>query len=289
MNYEGAIYRPPSEAKSLIIQITVGCSHNKCTFCSMYKDKKFRIKKLKFIKNELREARKKYKSIKRFFLADGDAFILKTKDLLEILLEIKRLFPECERVASYATPRDINYKSEKEIKLLNENGLKILYMGIESGSDKVLNLINKGSDSKDIIKAGKKAIKAGMKLSVTLISGLGGKKHMKEHAVQSAKVVSAINPHYLGLLTLMVEKDTEMYKKIKNKEMTLLKPEEVILETYEFIKNIDLTNCIFRSNHASNYILLRGTLNKDKNKLLNELREYIDGNEFYKEEKYRSL
>ncbi|MEA3422312.1 MAG: radical SAM protein [Bacillota bacterium] len=289
MNYEGAVYRPPSEAGSLIIQVTIGCSYNKCTFCSMYKEKRFWIRDVKSIKKELREARDMYKSVKRIFLADGDALILKTSDLIEILKEIRNLFPECERISSYATPRDIIDKSDNDIKILKEHGLDMLYVGIESGSDVILKIINKGVTSDEMIKAGKKAIECGMKLSVTLISGIGGLDMSKEHAVESAEVVSAINPHYVGLLTLMVEDETEMQRKIVMGEMELLNPQQVLAETYEFVDNLEVSNCIFRSNHASNYVPLGGTLNRDKERILKELSVYMNGEGYIRDERYRML
>jgi len=289
LNYEGTVYRPPSEASSLIVQVTIGCSHNSCSFCSMYRSKQFRIKDVSRIKDELREFRQMYRTVKRIFLADGDAFILKTDDLMDILNEIKTLFPECERVSSYATPKDILNKSQDEIKKLQKNGLKLLYMGIESGSDKILLQINKGVTAKEIVVAGQKAIEAGMQLSVTLISGIGGTVNSRDHAIDSAKVISEINPHYVGLLTLMVEEDTEMYDKIKSSEMILLSPKEVMLETYEFISNLEVSDCLFRSNHASNYVPLGGNLNRDKEKMLKELQTYLSDEADFKDERYRAL
>lgn len=289
VKYEGVVYRPPSEANSLIIQVTIGCSHNKCTFCSMYRDKQFKIKEISVIKNELKEFREVYKSVKRIFLADGDAFVLSTNVLVEILNEISILFPECERVSSYATPKDILNKSDNEISLLREKGLSMLYMGIETGSDEILKEIKKGVTSKEIVVAGKRIVKSGIKLSVTLISGIGGTKKWKEHAIKSAEVISQINPQYVGLLTLMLEKDTEIYNKIKLSKMTLLNPKEIMIEIYEFIKNLDVVDCIFRSNHASNYVSLGGNLNRDKEEILKKLKSYINNNDDFKDERFRSL
>ena len=289
VKYEGVVYRPPSEANSLIIQVTIGCSHNKCTFCSMYRDKQFKIKEISVIKNELKEFRKIYKSVKRVFLADGDAFVLSTNVLVEILNEISILFPECERVSSYATPKDILNKSDKEICLLREKGLSMLYMGIETGSDEILKEIKKGVTSNEIVTAGKRIVKSGIKLSVTLISGIGGTKKWKQHAIKSAEVISQINPQYVGLLTLMLERDTEIYNKIELSQMILLNPKEIMIEIYEFIKNLDVVDCIFRSNHASNYVSLGGNLNRDKEKILKELKSYMNDNDEFKDERFRSL
>ena len=289
MNYEGVVYRPPSEANSLIVQVTIGCSHNQCSFCSMYKNKKFRIKETASIIKELKAYRKMYGSVKRIFLADGDAFILTMDAWLEILKAIKTIFPECQRVSSYATPKDVLAKSVEDMKDLKAHGLTMLYMGIESGSDDILSDINKGVTSKEIIEAGQRVVQAKIKLSVTLISGLGGKEKWQEHALASSKVISDINPDFVGLLTLMVEDDTLMYDKIKASEMNLLSPEEVLEETYVFIKNLKVSNCLFRSNHASNYVALAGTLNQDQDQLLDEIKNYLKDEFDFKDEKYRSL
>lgn len=287
MRYEGAVYRPPSEAYSLIIQVTLGCSHNKCTFCNMYKDKKFKIRKLNDIFEDLEMAREYYKTVKRVFLADGDALILKTEDLEAILIKIKELFPECDRIGIYGTPKDILRKSEEELIKLRDLGLDIIYLGIESGSDVILKDVKKGVTASEMIEAGKKVKRTGIKLSVTIISGLGGKEKWMEHAVESAKVVSSINPDYVGLLTLMVESETEIYEKIVSKELTLLSPIEVMMETREFIKNLDVDNCVFRSNHASNYAPLAATLNEDKERLLKQIDGIIENGSGFKEEYFR--
>lgn len=287
MRYEGAVYRPPSEAYSLIIQVTLGCSHNKCTFCNMYKDKKFKIRKLNDIFEDLEMAREYYKTVKRVFLADGDALILKTEDLEAILIKIKELFPECNRIGIYGTPKDILRKSEEDLIKLRDLGLDIIYLGIESGSDVILKDVKKGVTASEMIEAGKKVKKTGIKLSVTIISGLGGKEKWMEHAVESAKVVSSINPDYVGLLTLMVESETEIYEKIVSKELTLLSPIEVMMETREFIKNLDVDNCVFRSNHASNYAPLAATLNEDKERLLKQIDGIIENGSGFKEEYFR--
>lgn len=289
INYEGTVYRPPSEAYSLIIQVTVGCAHNKCSFCSMYKDKKFRIKNTEEVYKDLYEARKLYKSVKRIFLADGDAFVLPFEQLKNVLNKIKELFPECERVSSYAAPKDVLRKSKEEITVLNELGLKMLYMGIESGSDSILKDINKGVTSSDIIEAGKKAKDGGMKLSVTLISGIGGRDKWMENAIESAKVINAVEPDYLGTLTLMVEPNTLIYEAVKSGKFQILNPDEAMLEMRELIKNIKVTNCIFRSNHASNYMPIGGNLSKDKEKLIKLIDDVLDGKYEYKSEEFRRL
>lgn len=287
MRYEGVVYRPPSEAYSLIIQVTLGCSHNKCTFCDMYKDRSFKIKSLEEVFEDLELSRKYYKYVRRIFLADGDALILKTENLEKILIKIKELFPECERVAVYGTPADILRKSEEDLIKLKNLGLDIIYIGVESGSDEVLKDVKKGVTSEEIIKAGQKVKRTGIKLSATLISGLGGKEKSQLHAVESARVISAINPDYLGILTLMNAPGTEMHEKIENNEITLLNPKEVMVETRELIRNLEVENCVFRSNHASNYAPLAATLGEEKEALLKTLDDIIGSDYSFKEEYYR--
>ena len=264
MRYEGAIYRPPSEAYSLIIQVTIGCSHNRCIFCSSYQEKNFRIRKLDEIFEDFEMARRRYAKVRRIFLADGNALVLKTDDLKKILEKIKELFPECERIGTYGAPKDILGKTVEELKLLKELGLKIIYLGVESGSNEILEFIQKGVTSAQMIEAGKRVVQSGIDLSVTLISGLGGKEKWREHAIESARVMNEINPKYIGLLTLMVEPGTVLYEKVRRNDFQLLTPKEVMIETREFLRHIEVNDCIFRSNHASNYVALGGTLPQDK-------------------------
>ncbi|MCQ1528438.1 radical SAM protein [Lutispora saccharofermentans] len=289
MRYEGSIYRPPSEAWSLIVQATIGCSHNKCSFCSMYKDKKFRIRSIEDIIQDISEARMLYKSIKRIFLADGDALMIKTAELLKILEHIRNTIPECGRVGIYASPRSIMLKSHEDLKLLREAGLGIAYLGLESGSDEILKNINKGADSQEIVEAGQKVKGAGILLSVTLISGLGGKQLWKEHALESAKAINKMKPDFLGLLTLMVELGTKLYEEVEEGSFKLLTPREIAVETLELLRNLDCEGCVFRSNHASNYLSLKGTLNRDRELLINQLQEAIEGEIDFKEEYLRGL
>jgi len=289
LKYEGRLFRPPSEAKSLIIQITIGCSHNRCTFCSMYKEKKFRIRDIEEIRNDLNECRKKYTSVGRIFLADGNGLSVSNADLELILKEINDIFPECKRVGIYGAPKDILRKTDKEISKLKELGLGIIYLGIESGSDKVLSQVKKGVTAKEMIEAGKKVVKSGIILSTMIISGLGGKALFKEHAIESAKVVSAINPNFVALLTLLVEPNTEIYDDINSGKIKLLTAKEVLDETEIFIKNIDVDKCVFRSNHASNYISLGGELPEDKELLLDLIKEAKNEEYDLKEEFFRRL
>jgi len=269
MPYEGAIYRPPSEANSLILQVTVGCSHNKCTFCSMYKNKSFRMKSKKEIFDDIDTYSNDFYT--KAFLADGDAMLLKTSLLVEIMRRIRTTMPKIKKIGIYAHGNNLKTKTVEELKLLHSEGLNIVYVGIESGSDKVLEKINKGITSIEMENQLIKVSESGIKLSIMIISGLGGRKLTSEHAIESAKLLNKVKPKFLSLLTLMLEKDTKFYSEVKNNEVELLNPEEILLETKLLVENLDLKNTIFRVNHASNYLNLEGVLNKDKKRILEDI------------------
>ena len=283
--YDYPLYRPPSEGNSLIIQATLGCSHNKCSFCNMYKSKKFTIKPIEDIKNDISYFRQTYTHVERIFLADGDALILKTEDLKEILVYIKKLFPECSRVTLYGSPKSILFKTPQELSDLKDLGLSMIYMGVESGDDEVLKDINKGVISEDLIKAAKKVKDANILLSVTVIAGIGGAERSKSHAIKTGEMISSMIPDYLGVLTLMVEEGTNLHNKIINKEFELLNDKEILNEIKLLIQHIDTKGpVVFRCNHASNYISLSGNLPKDKEKLLTQINYYQDTNKLKQED-----
>jgi radical SAM superfamily enzyme YgiQ (UPF0313 family) len=289
MRYFGRIFRPPSEAGSLIIQATIGCSHNKCTFCSMYKEKQFRVRKVEDVIDDFKEARKYYPRVDRIFLADGDALILKPDKLIQILNAIKEIFPECQRVGSYGSPKSILIKSAEELRAIKEAGLGIVYLGLESGSDEVLSYINKGETADEIVRAGIIVREAGMILSVTAISGMGGKRLWKEHAVKTGEAFSRMKPHYIGLLTLMLEGDIPLIDQVESGEFELLTPKEVALETLHMLKHMDCEGSVFRSNHASNYLSLKGNLNRDRESMIQKLEAALEGEVGFKREEYRLL
>lgn len=289
MRYKGKVYRPPSEAYSLIVQVTYGCSHNRCAFCDMYDDKHFSMRPMQEIREDFELARRVYKRVERVFLADGDALMRKTADLVEILGLIYGLFPECERVSCYASPASLQVKSEDELRLLRARGLQMVYMGLESGCDAVLTRMQKGHDAAAIVAAGQKARRCGFALSVTAISGLGSVELWREHAADTAKAVSAIKPEYLGLLTLMVEHGTPLESWVKNGEFMLLSPLEVLKETELFLQQVDSEGTVFRANHASNYLMLKGTLNGDREALLGQIGAALAGRRDLKPEFLRAL
>lgn len=287
--YDMPLYRPPSEANSLIIQATLGCSHNKCSFCSMYKGKKFTIKPLEQIKEEILEFRKIYTYVQRIFIADGDALIIPMNDLRELLKFIKNTFKECTRVTMYASPKSIRLKTIDELRELKNLGLEMVYMGIESGSEEILKDINKGATRDEIIQAGKKIKESDIKLSATIISGIGGKEKTNLHAKDTGSIISIIKPNYVGVLSLMIEKNTEIEEKVKNGELEILSSFEILKEIKEILKNINTDEkIIFRSNHASNYVSLKGNLPIDKDRLIEDIDWCIE-NSYIKNENNRSL
>lgn len=277
MRYKGKIYRPPSEAYSLIVQVTYGCSHNGCAFCDMYDDKHFAMRPMEEIREDFEMARQVYRHVERVFLADGDALMRRTDDLAQILGLVYGLFPECERVTCYASPTSLQIKSEEELRLLCDHGLTMVYMGLESGCDEVLRRMNKGHNAAAIIAAGQKARRCGLKLSVTAISGLGSHELMREHAIGTARSLSAMKPEYIGLLTLMVERGTPLEKWVREGSFQVLGPLEVLQETEIFLQHIDSEGSIFRMNHASNYLTLKGTLNQDREALLAKVQKGLQG------------
>ena len=269
MRYEGSIYRPPSEAMSLIVQVTIGCAHNKCTFCSMFKDKKFRVRDVAEVKEDLAEARRMYGYIEKIFLADGDALCLSMLKLEDIIGYINELFTETKSINIYASPKDVLAKSQQDLERLHALGVKILYIGAESGNDKILKNINKGATRDEIIEAVRKTESSGIKASVTFIQGLGGEAMYREHAIDTGTMISAMEPSFVGLLTLMLDDAAEITADIREGRLKLLSPMQVCEETLLMLENINLTKeCIFRSNHASNYVPLAGTLPQDKEKMM---------------------
>ncbi len=289
MQYIGRIFRPPSEARSLIIQVTVGCSHNKCTFCSMDKEKTFSMRPVEDVLADLSEMRERYRYVRRIFLADGDALICPAQRLLTILQFIRTTFPECERVASYGSPKSILTKTTEELKTLKEAGLGIVYLGLESGDDEILRHVCKGETAEEIVRAGQMVKEAGMILSVTAINGLGGTKRSKEHAKATGEALSRMKPDYIGLLSLMVEEGTPLEQEVRSGAFEVPDAKGISEEIYEMVASIDSEGTVFRANHASNYLSLGGTLNRDREEILTQLKEAIERGDEYKPEGWRLL
>ena len=268
MRYYGAVYRPPSEAYSLIVQVTYGCSHNTCAFCSMYKEKRFALRPLDEVLEDFHIARQTYRHVDKVFLADGDALVRKASELYTILDTIRELFPECQRVTSYASPASIHIRTDEELQTLRAKGLTMVYMGLESGCDEVLKLMRKGHMSDEIVAMGQKVRRNGIALSVTAITGLGGPELLEQHAIETARAFNAMNPEYIGMLTLMVEPGTPLYDWVRDGKFQLLTQPQVLQETRLLVENLDSPGSVFRMNHASNYLVLKGTLNQDKEAML---------------------
>ena len=290
MRYEGDIYRPPSEAYSLLIQVTIGCSHNKCTFCSMFKDKRFRVRDVSEVIEDLEMARRTYRRVDRIFLCDGDALCLANSKLMVILEKIRELFPECQRVSVYGSAKDVLRKTPEELTELRENGIEMIYLGAESGSARVLEAVNKGVTPQQLIEAVHKIENSGIKASVTFISGLAGKAGWEDHAIETGKMISEMNASYVGLLTLMLDPRAPITGQIERGELELLSGEEVVAETYLMLKHANPTRpCVFRSNHASNYVSLRGDLPRDREMMMAKLKMAMENTGMLKDERFRAL
>jgi len=277
MHYEGNIIRPPSEANSILLQITVGCSRNKCTFCGAYKGERFRIKQDSVIMEDIAFASNHCRRQRRVFLCDGDALIVPQKRLMNILMEIEKQLPWVTRVGAYANCKSLKMKTLDELKALKAHGLGILYMGLETGDDITLKKINKGATSEEMIQMGIKARAAEMKLSITVLLGIAGKNRSQTHARETGRVLSAIDPEYVGALTLMLIPGTPLYQDYADGKFPLLKPDEMLNELKSMIAATELSKGLFHANHASNYLPIKARLPKDKAKTLDLIDNALAG------------
>jgi len=269
MRYYGNVIRPPSEAGSYILQVTYGCAHNGCGFCGTYLDKPFSVRPTDEVLQDIAMAGRAAPDVRRVFLADGNAMVLSTHRLHAILDALAEAFPRLHRVGAYSNARDLLNKSPSELAGLRDKGLRILYMGLESGSEEVLRRINKGSTAAEMTEAVQHAQAVDIKVSVIGLLGLGGKSLSAEHAEATGRIVSQMSPRYLSLLTLMLVPGTPLYQQCRAGAFELPEPEEMLREMRIMLQHIDgLTQCIFRTNHASNYLPLAGVLCRDKDSLL---------------------
>ncbi len=275
MKYEGMIFRPPSEAESLILQVTVGCSYNRCTFCGAYREKSFRIKSFEEVKEDIDEASSYGSRIKKVFLADGDALSLPQRALLRILDYLRVKLSGLERVGIYANAKDILRKNVEELKALKELGLGIIYLGLESGDREVLKRIKKNTTVHQLIQAGRRVKESGIDLSVTVILGIGGVKGSQAHALETGKVLSEMDPDFVGALSLMVVPGTPIEKEIETGELVIPTPYGLIEELEIMIQHCQFTRCFFASNHASNYLPLRIRMPEEKEEALRRIREVL--------------
>ena len=264
--YQGRmIIRPPSEADSLLLPVTIGCSHNKCTFCGTYPGVKFRIRHLEDIKQDIDKVAQDYSwSLRRVFLEEGDALIAPQYILVGVLKYLKEKFPYLERIGTYATPQAALIKSVDELKELNRLGLKIAYMGVETGDEELLKKINKGVNYDQVVEAGRKLKQAGITLSVTVILGLGGIEGSKNHALKTAKILSDIDPDFAGTLTILLVPGTPLHKDWEEGRFSLISPFQSLEELKLIIQNSNFTNCFFTANHASNYLPIKARLPEQK-------------------------
>jgi radical SAM superfamily enzyme YgiQ (UPF0313 family) len=277
MHYEGNIIRPPSEANSIILQVTVGCSHNKCTFCGAYKGVLFRIKNDEVVDADIDFASIHCRQLNKVFLADGDALIIPHKRLADLFVRIKKNLPWVNRISLYGNAKSILLKSESELRELKQLGLHRVYMGLESGSDRVLKNIRKGADSAKMIQAGQRVRNAGLFLSVTVLLGIGGKDHSSEHAIETGRVVTEMSPNQIAALTLMLLPNTLLYQIEKTKEFAAQDQNEMLQELRLLVENINTERTQFQSNHASNYLPLNCRLRRDKEMVLAAIDEAISG------------
>ena len=275
MKYEGMIYRPPSEAESLILQVTVGCSYNRCTFCSAYQGKSFRIKSFEEVKEDIDEVSSYGARIPRVFLADGDALIIPQKGLVQILQYLKMKLKGLERVGIYANARDILKKEVEELKELKDLGVGIIYLGLESGNPEVLKRIKKNATTDLMIRAAKRVKESGIVLSVTVLLGIGGVELSQAHAEDTGKVLSEMDPDFVGALSLIVVPGTPIEKEIRTGKLVLPTPFGLIQELETMITNCRFTRCFFASNHASNYLPLRIRMPEEKEEALQRIREVL--------------
>jgi radical SAM superfamily enzyme YgiQ (UPF0313 family) len=274
MKYEGMIIRPPSEADSLLLQITTGCSHNRCTFCPTYKGQRFRIKTFSEIDEDIREAGSAI-SVPRIFLCDGDALIIPQPRLLEIFVSIQKHIRGVERVGTYANAKSILRKSPEELSALRAMGLGMVYMGVETGNAELLRTISKGANPAQMIEAGRRIKEAGMTLSVTILLGIGGIQKSIEHALDTATILTEIDPDFVGALTLMLVPGTPLHDDYLHGRFLLPDTFGFLQELLLIVRNASFTNCFFTSNHASNYLPIRARLPIEKDKTVRMVEQVL--------------
>ena len=277
VRYHGAVIRPPSEADSLIVQVTYGCSNNTCDFCGTYLDKPFAVRPFDEVVEDITGLPVSVRQrVRRVFLADGDAMALSSRKLDAILDLLHRALPNLERVSSYANARNLLGKSTSELAALREHGIELLYLGLESGDEQTLADIHKGMTVAEQIEGCRRASEAGVQLSVTAILGLAGRERSLEHAKATGEALSAIDPEYIGLLTLMLTPGTAMERKVATSQVVLPDSLGMLRELREIVANLDVSDCLFRCNHASNYLPIGGRLPGDKAAILAALDKVLD-------------
>ncbi len=277
MRYHEPVFRPPSEAESFILQVTYGCTHNKCTFCAMYREKKFRVRPFEEVREDIQEAAGLVPHTRRVFLADGDAMVLKASKLLQILEALDQAFPALERVGIYADSKGILSKSDDELQSLRERKLSMVYLGLESGCDEVLQKLEKGATASEMTLAIHRVKKARIQTSVIALLGAGGRLLSQKHAKETARVVSEMSPDFFSALTLTLVPGTPLAAAVERGEFEPLSPGEALTELGQMLAQISPASSVtFRTNHASNYVPLRGRLPEDKEEILKTLQWAIE-------------
>ncbi|MCF8028112.1 MAG: radical SAM protein [Desulfobacteraceae bacterium] len=289
MHYEGMVIRPPSEADSILLQVTVGCSHNKCTFCGTYKSERFKIKPDETIMADIAYAARHFKRQDRVFICDGDALIVPRKRLIKYFREIEKQLPWVKRVGLYANAKGISMKSPEELEELRDHGLGIVYLGLESGDDQTLKAVNKGAGSKKMIEMGRKIKDAGIKLSVTALLGLAGRERSRVHAEETGRVLSAMDPDYVGALSLMLIPGTPLHQDYEAGRFELPGSAEMLAELRTMLAATDLSGGLFHANHASNYLPIRAKLPEEKDKTLRMIDDALEGKVALRPEFLRAL
>ncbi len=289
MHYEGMIIRPPSEANSILLQVTVGCSHNKCTFCGTFAGERFKIKSEEIVDQDIQFAKEYCRRQRRVFLCDGDALIIPQKRLVNILEKIETNLPWVTRVGVYANTKSIQMKTSEELAELHEHGLSIAYMGLETGDDVTLKAVRKGATAEKMIAMGKKIRKAGIKLSITVLLGLAGRERSMIHARETGRVLSAIDPEYVGALSLMLIPGTPLCNDHEEGSFPLLEPDEMLKELRQMISHTHLSRGLFHANHASNYLPIKARMPKDKERTIQKIDQALAGSIALKPEWMRAL
>lgn len=290
MRYEGTIYRPPGEWKSWLLQVSVGCPHNACTFCGMYKDKRYRVRPLEEIYEDIALARAAYGDVNRVFLCDGDAAAMDTGELLAVLERLYETFPTLERVNAYAGPVSALAKSHEELRALREAGLVRLYLGVESGSDGVLRAVHKGVDAAGMLEAGRRLVSAGFDLWTMVLIGLAGPgEASRAHALDTAALINAMGPRHLSALTYLPERGTALGRAVERGEFRLLTAREALEETRLLLERLEVDPLHFTSDHASNYLPLKGGLPEDRGRLLTLIDQALAGERGVRAEQWRGL
>ncbi len=292
MRYEGNIFRPFSEAKSYLLQCTIGCSHNQCTFCGMYKDKRYRIRSLEEIKTDIAMAKDYYNDLEKVFLCDGDAIAIETDILLEILDELYRTFPSLRHVGSYVGPRSTLNKSRSELTALRAAGLTKAYLGVETGDDRLLKEVKKGVSYQEMLQAGQNLVNAGINLSSMVLLGLAGPgERSREHALATAKITNEMKPQYLAALTVVPVPNTVLHRQVRAGEFKILNAFETLEEMKWIFENITIDGLKFVGSHASNYLPISGTLQKDRQQMLNMVNKVLESQDkrYLRSENMRGL